>query len=74
MRRYLTAVAVLNMYIVHDLNSLGAYTFHTVHEQIQWWRGTRLQTTCVLLLMCYLYTARNMICAYIGPVLHASIL
>ena len=27
------AVAILNMYIDHDLNGLDAYTLHTVHEQ-----------------------------------------
>ena len=31
--RYFAAVAVLNTYVVHDLNSLDAYTLHTVHEQ-----------------------------------------
>ena len=29
----LTAVSVLNMYIVHDLNGLDANTSCTVHEQ-----------------------------------------
>ena len=31
--RYFATMAVLNMYVVHDLNSLDAYTLHTVHEQ-----------------------------------------
>ena len=31
--RYLAGVAVLNTFAVHDLNSLDAYTLHTVHEQ-----------------------------------------
>ena len=29
----LAAMSVLNTYVVHDLNSLDAYTLHTVHEQ-----------------------------------------
>ena len=29
----LAAVSVLNMYVVHDLNSLDAYTLCMVHEQ-----------------------------------------
>ena len=29
----LAAVSVLNIHIVHDLNSLGAYAACTVHEQ-----------------------------------------
>ena len=31
--RHFMAVAVLNTYAVCDLNSLDAYTLHTVHEQ-----------------------------------------
>ena len=31
--QYFAAVAVLNMYAVHDLNDMGAYTLCTVHEQ-----------------------------------------
>ena len=30
--RYFAAVAVLNTDVVHDLNSLDAYTLSTVHE------------------------------------------
>ena len=61
--RYLVAVAILNTYIVHDLNSLDAYTLHTVHEQDSMVVRHERKTTCVLLLVCY--TAHNVIHAYI---------
>ena len=31
--QYFATVTILNMYIVHDLNGLDAFTLHTVHEQ-----------------------------------------
>ena len=31
--QYFATVAVLNMYGVHDLNGLDAYTLRTLHEQ-----------------------------------------
>ena len=31
--QYFTAVVILNTHAVHDLNSLDAYTLHTVYEQ-----------------------------------------
>ena len=31
--RCFAAVAILSMYVVHDLYSLDAYTLHTMHEQ-----------------------------------------
>ena len=48
----LAAVSVLNMYIVHDLNSLDTYTLCTVHEQHSLVTRHGRQTTHVLLLMC----------------------
>ena len=68
--RYFAAVAVLNMYAVHDLSSLDAYTLRIVHEQNS--VVARGKTMCALLLTCY--KARNVIHAYIVHMLHASIL
>ena len=31
--RYFVAMAILNMYAVHNSNGLDAYTLYTVHEQ-----------------------------------------
>ena len=69
--RYFVAVAILNMYSVHDLNGLNIYTLRTVHEQDSLVARHKRQTIHMLLLACY--TACNMIHAYISHVLLMSI-
>ena len=60
---YFAAVAVLNMYVVHNLNGLDAYTLHTVHEQDSVMTRHKRKN----------YTCANVICAYIALMLLASI-
>ena len=68
--QYFAAVGVLNM-LVHNLNSLDAYTLHTVHEQDLVVVRHERTATCMLLLACYI--ARNVIHAYITHMLLVSI-
>ena len=60
-----SAVCILNMYAVHDLNGLDAYILYTVHEQDS--MVMRHKKTMP-------YTAHNVICVYIVSMLFTSIL
>ena len=60
-----SAVCVLNMYAVHDLNGSDAYTLYTVHEQDSMVVRHKKATP---------YTAHNVIRAYIVSMLFSSIL
>ena len=52
--RYFAVVIVLNTYVVHDSNSLNAYTLCTVHEQDSVVvRHKRTNYTCSIALVLY---------------------
>ena len=56
------SVSILNMYVVHDLNSLNAYTSCTVHEQDSIVPRLQLHT-------CYCFCAIQHITSYVHTLL-----
>ena len=70
--QYFAAMAALNVYVVHDLNSLDTYTLCTVHEQDSVVARHERKNYHMLLLVCY--TAHIVIRAYIAHMLLMSIL
>ena len=70
--RYFAAVAVLNTYVVHDLNNLDAYSLRTVHKQDSMVvRHNRINYMHAILACC---TVHSIIRAYTACMLLTSIL